>query len=76
MSLALVIVIMMNFVAPIYANSKLDTNFININENFNEDEIIIDYKEHSEDGEYYIVEKLMAIKLIVRFIKSKMARIF
>ncbi|MCI5644038.1 MAG: hypothetical protein MR285_08015 [Peptoniphilus sp.] len=63
MSLALVVVIMMNFVSPIYANSKLDTNFININENFNEDEIIIDYKEHSEDGEYYIVEKINGNKI-------------
>ncbi|NMW85785.1 hypothetical protein HKO22_08565 [Peptoniphilus sp. AGMB00490] len=63
MSLALVIVIMMNFVAPIYANSKLDTNFININEDFNKDEIIIDYKEHREDGEYYIVEKINGNKI-------------
>ena len=45
-SLALVVVIMMNSVTPIYANSKLDTNFININEDFNKDEIIIDYKEN------------------------------
>ena len=36
-SLALVVVIMMNSVTPIYANSKLDTNFININEDFNKD---------------------------------------
>lgn len=62
-SLALVVVIMMNSVTPIYANSKLDTNFININEDFNKDEIIIDYKEHREDGEYYIVEKINGDKI-------------
>lgn len=62
-SLALVVVIMMNSVTPIYANSKSDTNVININEDFNKDEIIIDYKEHREDGEYYIVEKINGNKI-------------